>query len=80
MRELCDLEESGDLNQVDEVWAALQGSLFVLDLEDQAGFQQIKIAHKEIPDNESMKVNKCQAHLGNISSVQFSCSVVSDSL
>lgn len=34
IRELCDLEEWGDLNQVDEVWAALQGSLFVLDLED----------------------------------------------
>ena len=34
IRELCDLEEWGDLNQVDEVGAALQGSLFVLDLED----------------------------------------------
>ena len=34
MRELCDLEEWGDLNQVDEVRAALQGSQFVLDLED----------------------------------------------
>ena len=49
MRELCDLEEWGDLNQVDEVRAALQGSQFVLDLEDQVEFQQIKRAHKEIP-------------------------------